>query len=62
MKGIAGWTAAVDTDQQDGEVASVEEKRKPIYFNYIKGLATTLSEQWTTQAGEFATRGLSLSF
>ena len=56
-EGDAGWTAAVDTDQQDGEVATWKKKEN-IYFNYIKGLATTWNN--TTQAGEFDTSEFSI--
>lgn len=56
-EGDAGWTAAIDTDQQDGEVVTWKKKEN-IYFNYIKGLATTWNN--TTQAGEFDTSEFSI--
>ena len=56
-EGDAGWTAAVDTDQQDGEVVTWKKKEN-IYFNYIKGLATTWNN--TNQSGEFDTSEFSI--
>ena len=53
-EGDSGWTATVDTDQQDGEVEAWKKKEN-LYFNYIKGLATTLSDMDTA---EFAIQGL----
>ena len=53
-EGDAGWVAFVDTDQQDGEVEAWKKKEN-LYFNYIKGLATTLSDMDTA---EFAIQGL----
>jgi len=53
-EGDAGWVADVLTDQQDGEVEAWKKKEN-LYFNYIKGKATTLSN---IDAGEFAVQGL----
>jgi len=53
-EGDAGWVAFVDTDQQDGEVEAWKKKEN-LYFNYIKGLATTISDMDTA---EFAIQGL----
>jgi len=53
-EGDAGWTADVLTDQQDGEVEAWKTKEN-LYFNYIKGKATTLSN---IDTGEFSVQGL----
>ena len=53
-EGDAGWVADVLTDQQDGEVEAWKKKEN-LYFNYIKGKATTLSN---IDSGEFAVQGL----
>ena len=53
-EGDAGWTADVLTDQQDGEVEAWKKKEN-LYFNYIKGKATTLSN---IDTGEFSVQGL----
>lgn len=53
-EGDAGWVAFVDTDQQDGEVEAWKKKEN-LYFNYIKGLATTINDMDTA---EFAIQGL----
>lgn len=59
-EGDAGWTATIDTDQQSGEVDSWKKKEN-LYFNYIKGLATTWNN--STQVGtldtsEFSVQGI----
>jgi hypothetical protein len=53
-EGDAGWVADVLTDQQDGEVEAWKKKEN-LYFNYIKGKATTLSN---IDTGEFSVQGL----
>jgi hypothetical protein len=53
-EGDTGWVADVLTDQQDGEVEAWKKKEN-LYFNYIKGKATTLSN---IDSGEFAVQGL----
>jgi hypothetical protein len=53
-EGDAGWVADVLTDQQDGEVEAWKKKEN-LYFNYIKGKATTLAN---IDTGEFAVQGL----
>ena len=53
-EGDAGWEAVIDTDQQDGEVSSWKKKEN-LYFNYIKGLATTANN---IDTAEFAIQGL----
>ena len=53
-EGDAGWVADVLTDQQDGEVEAWKKKEN-LYYNYIKGKATTLSN---IDTGEFSVQGL----
>ena len=53
-EGDAGWVADVLTDQQDGEVEAWKKKEN-LYFNYIKGKATTLAN---IDTGEFSVQGL----
>ena len=53
-EGDTGWVADVLTDQQDGEVEAWKKKEN-LYFNYIKGKATTLSN---IDTGEFSVQGL----
>ena len=55
-EGDAGWVADVLTDQQDGEVEAWKKKEN-LYFNYIKGKATTLSN---IDTGEFSVQGLGI--
>ena len=53
-EGTTGWSATIDTDQQDGTVSSWEE-REGFYYNFISGKATTLSNMDTS---ELAVQGL----
>ena len=53
-EGTAGWTADVATNMQDGEVTSWK-KKESLFFNFIKGKATTLSNIDTE---EFSVQGL----
>ena len=53
-EGNTGWTATIDTDQQDGAVSSWKE-REGFYYNFISGKATTLSNIDTS---ELAVQGL----
>ena len=53
-EGDTGWTATVDTDQQDGAVSTWKE-REGFYYNFISGKATTLSNIDTS---ELAVQGL----
>lgn len=53
-EGDEGWTATVDTDQQDGAVSSWQ-KREGFYYNFISGKATTISNMDTS---ELAVQGL----
>ena len=59
-EGDSGWTATVDTDQQDGEVVTWKNK-EGIYYNYIRGR----QDAWdnNTQSGsldtsEFSVQGI----
>ena len=53
-EGDEGWTADVTTNMQDGEVTSWK-KKESLYFNFIKGKATTLANIDTE---EFSVQGL----
>ena len=53
-EGDEGWTATIDTDQQDGTVSSWQ-KREGFYYNFISGKATTVSNMDTS---ELAVQGL----
>ena len=53
-EGDSGWTATIDTDQQDGAVSSWQ-KREGFYYNFISGKPTTLSNLDTS---ELAVQGL----
>ena len=53
-EGDEGWTADVTTNMQDGEVTSWK-KKESLYFNFIKGKATTVTNIDTE---EFSTQGL----
>ena len=53
-EGDTGWTATIDTDQQDGAVSTWKE-REGFYYNFISGKATTLSNIDTS---ELAVQGL----
>ena len=53
-EGDSNWTAAIDTDQQDGTVSSWK-KREGFYYNFISGKATTISNMDTS---ELAVQGL----
>ena len=53
-EGDEGWDATVDTDQQDGAV-STWQKREGLYYNFISGKATTVSNMDTS---ELAVQGL----
>ena len=53
-EGTAGWTADVATNMQDGEVTSWK-KKESLFFNFIKGKATTLANIDTE---EFSVQGL----
>jgi hypothetical protein len=53
-EGDGGWTATVDTDQQEGTVSSWQ-KREGFYYNFISGKATTVSNMDTS---ELAVQGL----
>lgn len=53
-EGDAGWTATIDTDQQDGAISSWQ-KREGFYYNFISGKATTVSNMDTS---ELAVQGL----
>jgi hypothetical protein len=59
-EGDSGWTATVDTDQQDGEVVTWKNK-EGIYYNYIRGRQDTWNN--STQTGsldtsEFSVQGI----
>jgi hypothetical protein len=59
-EGDSGWTATVDTDQQDGEVATWKNK-EGIYYNYIRGLDSTWnssSQSGTLDTSEFNVQGI----
>ena len=59
-EGDDGWTATVDTDQQDGEVATWKNK-EGIYYNYIRGLDSTWnssSQSGTLDTSEFNVQGI----
>tara|TARA_R100000951_G_scaffold28113_1_gene24132 strand:+ start:12718 stop:17163 length:4446 start_codon:yes stop_codon:yes gene_type:complete len=59
-EGDTGWTAAVDTDQQDGEVATWKNK-EGIYYNYIRGLDSTWDQSnqtGTLDTSEFNVQGI----
>ena len=58
-EGDSGWTATIDTDQQDGEVATWK-KKEGLYFNYIKGLATSWSDQQQSDFSNFDTSEFSI--
>ena len=58
-EGDAGWTASVTTDQQDGEVATWK-KKEGLYFNYIKGLATSWDDQDQNDFSNFDTSEFSI--
>ena len=53
-EGDEGWTADVTTNMQDGEVTTWK-KKESLYFNFIKGKATTLANIDTE---EFSVQGL----
>jgi len=53
-EGDAGWTASITTNKQSGSVSTWKE-REGIYFNYIKGEATTLGNIDTS---EFSVQGI----
>jgi len=53
-EGTEGWTADVTTNLQEGEVTDWK-KRESLFFNFIKGKATTLANIDTE---EFAVQGL----
>ena len=53
-EGDEGWTADVTTNMQDGEVTSWK-KKESLYFNFIKGKATTLANIDTE---EFSVQGI----
>jgi len=53
-EGDEGWTADVTTNMQDGEVTNWK-KKESLYFNFIKGKATTVTNIDTE---EFSTQGL----
>ena len=53
-EGDAGWTASIATNKQSGSVSNWKE-REGIYFNYIKGEATTLGNIDTS---EFSVQGI----
>jgi len=53
-EGDEGWTADVTTNMQDGEVTSWK-KKESLFFNFIKGKATTLANIDTE---EFSVQGL----
>jgi len=53
-EGDAGWTADVATNMQDGEV-TFWKKKESLFFNFIKGKATTLANIDTE---EFSVQGL----
>lgn len=61
-EGDEGWTATVDTDQQDGEVVTWKNK-EGIYYNYIRGAVDTWNN--STQTGsldtsEFSVQGIDI--
>lgn len=59
-EGDDGWTATIDTDQQDGEVATWKNK-EGIYYNYIRGLDSTWSnssQSGTLDTSEFNVQGI----
>ena len=59
-EGDTGWTAAVDTDQQDGEVATWKNK-EGIHYNYIRGLDSTWDQSnqtGTLDTSEFNVQGV----
>jgi hypothetical protein len=59
-EGDTGWTAAVDTDQQDGEVATWKNK-EGIHYNYIRGLDSTWDQSnqtGTLDTSEFNVQGI----
>ena len=53
-EGDAGWTASITTNKQSGSVSTWKE-REGIYFNYIKGETTALSNIDTS---EFSVQGI----
>jgi len=53
-EGDAGWTASITTNKQSGSVSNWKE-REGIYFNYIKGEATTLGNIDTSK---FSVQGI----
>lgn len=56
-EGTSGWVADINTDQQDGEVVTWKKKEN-IYFNYIKGKATSWNNG--SQSGDFDTSEFSI--
>jgi len=58
-EGDAGWTAGITTDQQDGEVVTWK-KKEGLYFNYIKGLATSWNDQNQNDFSNFDTSEFSI--
>ena len=59
-EGDDSWTATVNTDQQDGEVATWKNK-EGIYYNYIRGLDSTWdssSQSGTLDTSEFNVQGI----
>jgi len=59
-EGDSGWTAEVATNSQNGEV-DFWKKREGIFFNYIKGLATTwnnVNQTGTLDTSEFSIQGV----
>lgn len=59
-EGLDGWTALVDTDQQDGEVVTWKNK-EGIYYNYIRGRQDSWdndTQQGTLDTSEFSVQGI----
>ena len=59
-EGDNGWTATVDTDQQDGEVVTWKDK-EGIYYNYIRGRVDTWNnstQSGTLDTSEFSVQGI----
>ena len=59
-EGDDGWTATVDTDQQDGEVVTWKNK-EGIYYNYIRGRVDSWNnstQTGTLDTSEFSVQGI----